>query len=115
MSGIGVVVKIVDSHPCGWGSIPGKTCSFFIVSLSKGLSLYFMCSNQHVKYWMPRELPLTSSLLLDYDVKQYIHARAHTHTHTHACLQIHPPKAEGMYPTELSFGIAKFKWSIREG
>ena len=27
-SGIGVVVKVVDSHPCGWGSIPGKNCSF---------------------------------------------------------------------------------------
>ena len=49
MSGIGVVVKVVDSHLCGWGSIPGKSYSFVIVSLSKGLSLYFMCSDQRVK------------------------------------------------------------------
>ena len=27
-SGIGAVVKVVDSHPCGWGLIPGKSCSF---------------------------------------------------------------------------------------
>ena len=66
MSGIGEVVKVVDSHLCGWGSIPGKSCSFFTVSLSKGISLYFMCSDQHVKYWMSRGFPLTSSLLLDY-------------------------------------------------
>ena len=38
---IGSVVKVVDSHLCGWGLIPGKSCSFFIVSLSKG----FMCSD----------------------------------------------------------------------
>ena len=54
---------------CGWGSIPGKNCSFLIVFLSKGLSLYFMCSDQHVKYQMPRGFPLTSSLLLDYDIR----------------------------------------------
>ena len=70
---IGAVVKVVDSHLCGWGSIPNKSCSFFIVSLSKSLSLCFMCSDQHVKYWMPLWFPLTSSLLLDYHVKQYIH------------------------------------------
>ena len=73
MSGIGAVVKVVYSHPCGWGSIPSNSCSFFIVSLSKGLSLCFMCSDQHVKYWMPRRFPLTTSLLLDYHAKQYIH------------------------------------------
>ena len=39
VSGIGAVVKVVDSHPCGWGSIPDKSCSFLIVSLSKSLSL----------------------------------------------------------------------------
>ena len=51
MSGIGAVVKVVGSHHCGRGSIPGKSCSFFlIVSLNKGLSLHFMCSDQHVKY-----------------------------------------------------------------
>ena len=35
-----------------------------------------MCSDQHVKYQMSRGFPLTSSLLLDYQVKQtyiYIH------------------------------------------
>ena len=68
VSGIGAVVKVVDSHPCGWGSIPGKSCNFLIVSLSKGLSQCFMCSDQHVKYWMPRGFPLNSSLLLDYHV-----------------------------------------------
>ena len=49
VSGIGAVVKVVDSHLCGWGSIPGKICSFLIDSLSKGLSLYFMFSDQNVK------------------------------------------------------------------
>ena len=73
MSGIGAVVKVVDSHLCRWGSISGKSCSFDIVSLSKGLSLCFMCSDQHVKYRMPRGFPSTSSLLLDYHVKQYTH------------------------------------------
>ena len=29
VSGIGAVVKVVDSHLCGWGSIPGESCSFF--------------------------------------------------------------------------------------
>ena len=71
VSGIGAVIKVVYSHLCGWGSIPGKSCSFLIVTLSKGLSLCFMCSDQHVKYRMPRGFPLTSSLLLDYHVKQY--------------------------------------------
>ena len=52
--------------------LPGKSCSFLIVSLSKSLSLCFMCSDLHVKYWMPHGFPLTSSLLLDYPVKQYI-------------------------------------------
>ena len=71
VSGIGAVVKVVNSHLCGWG--PNKSCNFLIVSLSKGLSLCFMCSDQRVKYRMPREFPLTSSLLLDYHVKQYTH------------------------------------------
>ena len=53
VSGIGAAVKVVDSHLCGWGSIPGKSCSFFIVSLSNGLSLCFMHSDQHVKYLIP--------------------------------------------------------------
>ena len=75
VSGIGAVVKVVDSHPCGWGSIPGKSCSFLIVSLSKSLSLFFMCSDQHVKYWMPQEFLWTNSLLLDYHVKQHTHTQ----------------------------------------
>ena len=65
------MVKVVDSHLCGWGAIPGKSCRFLIVSLSKGLSLCFMFSDQRVKYWMPREFILTNSLLLDYHVKQH--------------------------------------------
>ena len=72
VSGIGAVVKVVDSHLCEWCSILGKSSSSLIVSLSKGLSPCFMCSDQHVKYWMPRGFPLTSSLLLDYHIKQYI-------------------------------------------
>ena len=62
MSEIGSVVHVVDSL----GSIIGKTCSFLSC---KGLSLYFMCSDQHVKYRVPRGFPLTSSSLLDYHVK----------------------------------------------
>ena len=53
--------------------VPGNSCSFLIVSLSKSLSLCFMCSDQHVKYWMPCGFPSTSSLLLNYHVKQYTH------------------------------------------
>ena len=83
MDEIGAVVKVVDSHPCRWDSIPRKSCSFLIVSLSKSLSLCFMCSDQHVKYWMPRGFPLTNSLLLDYHVKQYIHTYTHTYIHTY--------------------------------
>ena len=52
LGGISAVVKFADSCPCGWGSIPGKSCSFFIVFLSKGLSLCLLCSDQHVKYLM---------------------------------------------------------------
>ena len=78
VSGFGAVVKVVDSQPYGWGSIPGKSCSFLIVSLSKSLSLCVMCSDQHVKYRIPRGFPLTSSLLLDYHVKQHTHTPAHT-------------------------------------
>ena len=41
-----------------------KVNVFFIVSLSKNSSLCLMCSDQHVKCWMPHGFPLTSSLLL---------------------------------------------------
>ena len=51
----------------------GESCSFLIVSLSKSLLLYFMCSDQHVKYRMLHGFLLTSSLLFDYHVRQYIH------------------------------------------
>ena len=37
-----------------------------------------MCSDQHVKYRMPCGFPSTSSLLLDYHVKQYIHTTGTT-------------------------------------
>ena len=66
VSEIGAVVKVVDSHLWGWGSIPGKSCKFLIVSLRNGLSPGFMCSDQHA---------LTSSLLLDYQVKKYIYTQ----------------------------------------
>ena len=72
MSGVGAVVKVVDSHHCGRGSISGKSCSF--LSLLKQRAYHCAsCSAQHVKYRMPRGFPLTSSVLLDYHVKQYIH------------------------------------------
>ena len=44
-----------------------------------------MCSDQHVKYRIPCGFSLTSSLLLDYHVKQHIHVHTRTHSHT----QIH--------------------------
>ena len=44
VKGISAVVKVVDSHLCRWGSVPGKNCNFLIVSL-----LCFICSDQHVK------------------------------------------------------------------
>ena len=90
MSGIGAVVKVVGSHLCGCCSISGKNSSFLIVSLSKGLSLCFMCSHQHVKYRMRHGFPLTPRLAVCYWIttsnNTYIHARTHTHTHarTHA-------------------------------
>ena len=42
-------------------------------AISIYLNSSLMCSDQHVKYWIPRGFPLTSSLQLDYHVKQYIH------------------------------------------
>ena len=45
----------------------------FSVFSSRGLSLGFMCSDQHVKYRIPCGFLLTSSLLLDYHVKQCIY------------------------------------------
>ena len=65
VSGIGAVVKVVDSHPCGWGSIPGNSCSFLIVSLSKSLSLWPVCSSSIVIYtvYAIYSLPYQSVLL----------------------------------------------------
>ena len=56
-------------HLCRRGSIPDKSCSFLIVSLSKDLSLCFSV------FWSACKTPLTSSLLLHYRVEQYIHTR----------------------------------------
>ena len=63
----------------------------FCHSLLKGLSLCFMCSDQHVKYRIPHEFPSTSSLLLNYHVKQYTRTRTctHAHTHTRTCTHTH--------------------------
>ena len=35
VSGIGAVVKVIDSHPYGRGSIPGKGCMQFSHSIIK--------------------------------------------------------------------------------
>ena len=43
-----------------------KGCRFLIISLP------FMYSGQHVKYWMPCGFPLTSNLLMHYHAKQCI-------------------------------------------
>ena len=70
MSAIGAVAKVTVAHLSGWSSIQQ-------LKFSNSLLLYFMCSDQHVKYQMSCEFPLTSSLLLDY------HTRQCTHTYTH--------------------------------
>ena len=43
----GAVVKLTDSYPCGWGSIPGKSCSFLGHFRQE---LHCVCSDQHIKY-----------------------------------------------------------------
>ena len=70
MSDVGAVVKVTDCSPCGRGSIPGKASSFLKISTSNGLSLHFMCSNQHIDCWMLRWFHFNSGLLLDYNVEQ---------------------------------------------
>ena len=45
-------------------------CSTFSQNSLK--PLIFMCFDHHVKYWIPHGFPITSSLLLDYRVKQHI-------------------------------------------
>ena len=64
VGGICAAVKVVDSSLSG-GSIVGKSCGFLIVSLSKDLSPCFLCSDQYLKYRMPRGFPLANSLQLD--------------------------------------------------
>ena len=80
VNGIGAVVKVADTHLCGWGSIPNRNCSFVIVSLSKNLSLCFMCSDQHVKYRMPRGFPFPTPTCMP--------TRTRTCTHTQSALAI---------------------------
>ena len=75
VSEIGAVVKVVDSHLCGCGSIPSKSCSFSHSLLKQGLItvlhvLRSACEIPHASW-----IFLTSSLLLDYGVKQYIHTK----------------------------------------
>ena len=52
---IGAVVKVVDSHRGGWSSIPSESYGFFHCAL---------CSDQHVKYRIPRGFPLTSTHII---------------------------------------------------
>ena len=44
------IVKVTDSHLSGWGSTPGKSCSFYPCALC-------VLSDQHVKYLMPLGFP----------------------------------------------------------
>ena len=77
-SGIGAVVKVVNSHHSHGVKFLAKAAVFYSLLKQELISLCFMCSDQHVKYRMPRGFPLTSSLLLDYHVKQYIHTHVST-------------------------------------
>ena len=49
MSGIDAAAKVTDSHLRGWGSIPGKCCSFIVVLAYHCILCVF---DQHVKYRM---------------------------------------------------------------
>ena len=51
VSDVGAVVKVTESHPCGRGSIPDKSYSFFYSLLTQ----VFITTLQSLKYWMPRE------------------------------------------------------------
>ena len=68
LNGIGAVIKVfmvvtvVMVSSLWMRSNSRQKLQFFIVSFSKRLLLFFMCSDQHVKYQM--------SLLLEYQVKQ---------------------------------------------
>ena len=97
------MAKVADSHLYGWGSIPGKTAVFFTVSSSKGSSLYFMCSDQHVKYRMVHGFSLTSSLLLDYHVKKYIYIHAYMYILTIDSITINKVNCSYESNNRLSF------------
>ena len=80
---IGAVVKVVDSRPCGWASIPGKSCNFLIGSLSKSLFITVL----HV-FWSACKTPDASwvSRYKQFAIglpRQTIHTRTHTRTHAH--------------------------------
>ena len=49
MSEIGAVVKVVDSHLCGWGSILGKCCYFLSLLEQELITVLHVCSDQHAK------------------------------------------------------------------
>ena len=68
VSEIGAEVKVVNSRLCGWVQSPTKAA---VLSVSPNMDLS-MCSDLHVKYWMPRGFHLTMSLLLDYHVTNLI-------------------------------------------
>ena len=74
---IGAVVKVTDSHLYRQVAVPGKSCSFSIISIIKG-------SDQRVKYRISRAFPLNCSLLLDYHVKPYTLIRPRLHIRSRA-------------------------------
>ena len=86
-SEMGAVTKDTECRPCG--RLPESFCT---VSLEQGLSLCFMCSDQHVKYWMPCGFSLISSFLLGTHIKQYTHFSAYNYVsggkHTHFAVNL---------------------------
>ena len=50
----GAVVKVVDSQPCGWGSIPSTNCSFFHSLVNQGFrTVSYVFHVYHVKHLVP--------------------------------------------------------------
>ena len=47
VSEIGAMVKVTDSHHYGWGSIPGKSCSFLIQSMAHHCTSCVLISNMY--------------------------------------------------------------------
>ena len=82
LSEIGTVVKVTDSHLCGWSSIPGKSCIFSHSHLKQELINVLHVFWSACKILMPRGFPLTSSLLLNYQVQQYTRTYMYTWTYT---------------------------------